>query len=129
MRKKRERERERDCRDTQERFAIMIHRIGSLSQKYQMKIRSLRCSYVILLCTIPKANRGFRIYVFQKNRASLSTCYRPFLSYLILVRGNRQVSSMEQINLMVITRRRQDSNFSYHNTSTCNVLRIPIVSS
>lgn len=44
----------------EERFAIMIHRAGSLSQKYQIKIRSLGRSYVILLHT-PKVNRGFRI--------------------------------------------------------------------
>lgn len=101
----------------------MIHRAGSLSQKYQMKIRSLRCSYVILLYT-SKANHGFRIHVFQKNCASMSTCYRPFFSYLILIRAT---DIMEQINLMIT--RRQDSNISYiHNTSTCNVFQIPIVS-
>lgn len=47
-----------------------------------------------------------------------------FFSYLILIRAT---DIMEQINLMIT--RRQDSNISYiHNTSTCNVFQIPIVS-
>lgn len=88
----------------EERFAIMIHRAGSLSQKYQIKIRSLGRSYVILLYTYPKVNADSGYRYFKKKSCItvnlLSTI--PFLSH----RGtrNRQVPSMEQINLVVITK-------------------------
>lgn len=103
----------------------MIHRAGSLSQKYQMKIRSLRCSYVILLYI-----HFYYIYIYtqgkpriQDIRISKKSCITvnllstiPFLSHPGT--RNRQLPSMEQINLVMITRRRQElSNFSYHNTS------------
>lgn len=95
----------------------MIHRAGSLSQKYQMKIRSLRCSYVILLYIHPRQTTDSGYTYFKK---IVHHC-QPVIDLLFLSHPgtrNRQLPSMEQINLVMITRRRQElSNFSYHNTS------------